>query len=94
MNIGKLREMSVDELWMFRDEVAAALVKQMSAKKTVLEDRLSKLIIRKARTKTAFSPRRRYPKVLPKFENPKDPSDTWAHGKQTTTLAKRSTEVG
>jgi DNA-binding protein H-NS len=81
--------MSVDELWTFRDEVAATLVIKLSAEKTVLEDRLGKLD-QKVRTKIAIPSRRPYPKVQPKFENPDDPSETWAgRGKQPRWLKKQ-----
>jgi len=89
MNIDDLGSMSVDELWIFRDEVAAELIRKISTEKAVLEDRLSRLD-QKARTKTVILPRRPYPKVRPKFENPDDPSETWAgRGKQPRWLKKQ-----
>jgi len=89
MNIDDLGSMSVDELWIFRDEVAAELVRKMSAEKAVLEDRLSRLD-QKARAQIAIPLRCRYPKVRPKFVNPDDPSETWAgRGKQPRWLKKQ-----
>jgi hypothetical protein len=42
MNESDVKSMSVDELWMFRKEVAAALIVKLSKDKRVREDRLSK----------------------------------------------------
>lgn len=68
--------MSVEELWKLRETVSAILAVRIKFEKRQLEDRLRKL------TRT-FVPqpherRRPYPKVLPKFQNPVQPTQTWA----------------
>jgi DNA-binding protein H-NS len=114
MNKSDLKSMPVDELWMFHDRIAAALIAKMSAAKTVLENRLSKLDqnahsknvhsknvhsknvhsknvhSKNVHTKIVIPARRPYPKVRPKFQNPDDPSETWAgRGKQPRWLRKQ-----
>jgi DNA-binding protein H-NS len=89
MNECDVKSMSVDELWIFRERIAEALIAKMSAAKRVLEDRLSKLD-QKAGTAIVVPPRRPYPKVRPKFQNPEEPSETWAgRGKQPRWLRKQ-----
>ena len=75
----EIRSLSVDELWMLHEAVAALLAEKMTAEKKLLEERLRLL------TKTAAEQpgktskfRRPYPPVLPKFRNPDKPSETWA----------------
>lgn len=68
--------MSVDELWTLHETISTLLVARIESEKRQLEDRLQKL----SRT---FAPRSRgrrrsYPKVLPKFQNPVQPTQTWA----------------
>jgi DNA-binding protein H-NS len=82
MKNGNLKSMSVDELWKLHESVVAELTHKMAAEQGMLEDRLRKL------GATIESPqlkreRRPYPKVPPKYCNPKDRSETWAgRGKQ------------
>src|SRR5215472_5318030 len=81
MKSSNLKIMSVDQLWDLHEQVIAELSKRIVAEKSRLEERLRKL----------GSPggdrlnrqRRPYPKVLPKYRNPKNPAETWAgRGKQ------------
>lgn len=77
-----LRTMSVDHLWNLHEEVVAELSRKMTAEKTRLEQRLHKLVATEKKG-TPTRDRRPYPKVLPKYRNPKNPSETWAgRGKQ------------
>ena len=82
MKNGNLKSMSVDELWELHELVVAELARKMAAERAVLEDRLRKL----GSTATSVDlkrERRPYPKVLPKYRNPKNRSETWAgRGKQ------------
>ena len=70
------------ELWQLYDEVTTVLSRRMTAEKAKLEERLRKI------EGTAGAPaeeraRRPYPPVLPKYRNPKNPSETWSgRGKQ------------
>jgi DNA-binding protein H-NS len=94
-----LPSLSMDELWALHEEIGAMLSKRITAEKRELEARLARLnrssisdssISDRAITKHAAwqngerrPVRRKYPPVLPKFQNPSDPSETWAgRGKQ------------
>jgi DNA-binding protein H-NS len=82
MKNSNLKSMSVDELWKLHESVVAQLSHRIGAERAVLEDRLRKLgsIIPSPELKRE---RRPYPKVLPKYRNPKNRSETWAgRGKQ------------
>lgn len=77
-----LKSMSVEDLWGLHESVVAELSRKMAAERAVLENRLRQLgsaagsqVLRRAR--------RPYPKVLPKYGNPKNRRETWAgRGKQ------------
>jgi len=89
MNKSDIKSMSIDELWMFRERIAAALIAKMYTAKRVIEDRLGELD-QKVPTKIAKPARRPYPKVRPKFQNPDDPSEMWAgRGKQPRWISKQ-----
>ena len=72
--------MSVDQLWNLHEELAAELNRKIAAEKIRLDERLHKL----GPAYDVLKPGRRlYPKVLPKYRNPDNPSETWAgRGKQ------------
>jgi DNA-binding protein H-NS len=73
--------MSVDELWELHEAVVAELVRKIAAARAKLETRLRKLGT--TRNPVVGHERRPYPKVLPKYCNPKNRSETWAgRGKQ------------
>ena len=77
-----LKSMSLEELWVVHEQIVAELSHKISEEKTKLEDRLRRL-----KFVDALAPpvpqRRPYPKVRPKYRNPKNPSETWAgRGKQ------------
>jgi DNA-binding protein H-NS len=90
MKFGKfnLKSLSVDELWALHEEVGAMLSEKITAEKRALEERLAKLnggLINRAalQANERRALRRKYPPVLPKYQNPDDPSETWAgRGKQ------------
>jgi DNA-binding protein H-NS len=88
-----LPSLSIDELWGLHEEVGALLSKKITEEKRELEERLAKLNRSLASDKTTINRaaqiggrrpiRRKYPPVLPKFQNPSDPTETWAgRGKQ------------
>lgn len=88
-----LKSLSIDDLWALHEQVGAVLSEKITAEKRGLEERLAKLksgllekaAIKRAAMKIAARPagRRKYPPVLPKYQNPNDPSETWAgRGKQ------------
>jgi DNA-binding protein H-NS len=95
-----IRSMSTVELWTLREEVGGVLSERILAEKRGLEERLARLdrvLADKARsahagTKTGQSrrPRRKYPPVLPKYQNPNDPKETWSgRGKQPRWLVSQ-----
>jgi DNA-binding protein H-NS len=68
-----LNLMTIDELWELHEQTTAKLARELMIRKARLEERLHKI----------GSAERPYPKVLPKYRNPKDPAETWSgRGKQ------------
>ncbi len=77
-----LKAMSLDELWTLHEHVVAELGRKVEDEKSRLEDRLRQLKSVGALAAIG-SQRRPYPKVRPKYRNPKNPAETWAgRGKQ------------
>ena len=70
-----LKSMSSDQLWNLHQELVAALTRKMATEKTRLDERLHKLVLA---GNELMHERRPYPKVLPKYRNPKKPTETWA----------------
>ena len=95
-----LSSLSIDELWTLHEEVGILLSERIDAEKRELEERLAKLN-RRLTSETRINPadlqvterrkvRRKYPPVLPKFQNPSNPSETWAgRGKQPRWLVSQ-----
>jgi DNA-binding protein H-NS len=90
--------LSADELWSLHEEVGVVLSEKIVAEKRELEERLAKLNhataerAKLARAESGRRPvvRRKYPPVLPKYQNPNDPSETWAgRGKQPRWLVSQ-----
>ncbi|MGB8401567.1 H-NS family nucleoid-associated regulatory protein [Bradyrhizobium sp.] len=87
-----LEKMEFDELWLIHEELTKILSGRIAAEKRELEKRLAKLNrakkfgeVRHATPipKTNGVPRRKYPKVMPKYRNPLSPAETWSgRGKQ------------
>lgn len=86
-----LEAMDFEELWLLHEELTEILAEKISAEKRELEKRLSQLNraeqIGEAASPSgdtkADRPRRKYPKVLPKYYNPSAPRETWSgRGKQ------------
>ena len=82
MENSDLNLMAIDELWELHQQITAKLARELTIKKARLEEQLHK--IGSAGNLIASDGRRRpYPKVLPKYRNPKDPAETWSgRGKQ------------
>src|SRR6185503_1505305 len=85
--------MSVDELWQLHEELSRVLSVRLTSEKRQLEKRLAQLRREKEMrqseqgdtpaVKSAPRARRKYPRVFPKYRNPKQPSETWSgRGKQ------------
>jgi DNA-binding protein H-NS len=73
-----LGSLSIDELWILREEIAVALAAKMTAENEVLEHRLRLLKGVRVEQAVKTAERRPYPIVCPKFRNPDEPSETWA----------------
>jgi DNA-binding protein H-NS len=82
MESNVLKSRSIDELWNLHEEVVVKLSHKIAAEKARLEERLRQLelagnLIRRDRV------RRPYPMVSQKYQNPKNPGETWSgRGKQ------------
>jgi DNA-binding protein H-NS len=72
-----LKSKSTDELWTLYEEVTSQLAERIATEKAKLDDRLRK-IQRASNVATLPIVRRRYPKVFPKYQNPKNPAETWS----------------
>jgi DNA-binding protein H-NS len=82
MKRADFESMSVEELWALHSKVALTLARKMKEEKARLENRLRQLdrggeAKRGVETKEG-SPRRPYPKVIPKYRNPARPAETWS----------------
>lgn len=82
--------MDFEELWLLHEELTKILAEKIKAEKRELEKRLAQLnqpdqfggVEGEARA-TGPVPRRKYPKVVPKYFNPLKPTETWSgRGKQ------------
>src|SRR5882762_2476889 len=86
--------MPLDDLWALYEQIGTILSSRIVGEKQLLEQRLvqlhggkqrdqSNLMTVKADKEGLDPPRRRYPKVYPKYQNPAVPSETWSgRGKQ------------
>jgi DNA-binding protein H-NS len=71
--------MSVEELWLLREQNIEMLGRRIAQEKRELERRLSLLRGNLGAKNTGSSARNRpYPKVLPKYRNPAEPAETWS----------------
>lgn len=93
MRVQDLDTMDFEELWLLHEQLTKILAEKITAEKRELEKRLAQLnqpgqppehegqadVTRIGKP----PPRRRYPKVLPKYCNPLQPTETWSgRGKQ------------
>jgi len=77
--------MSIDDLWALHAELKVVLTAKITSEKRELDRRLAQLKGDgpKRQADAATTERRPYPKVLPKYQNPADPRETWSgRGKQ------------
>ena len=89
-----LEAMPLDDLWALHEQINGVLSSRIVAEKQQLEKRLVQLnrgrelqgsAALKIRSGKADGdrPRRKYPRVFPKYRNPQMPSETWSgRGKQ------------
>lgn len=92
--------MSIDEMWQLHEEIIQILSVRLKSERRELEKRLAKLRRDKTRrleppegqVKTPPRRRRKYPKVLPKYRNPDQPSEHWSgRGKRPRWLTEAIT---
>jgi DNA-binding protein H-NS len=73
MRRSDLETMDFDELWVLHEQLTKLLSEKITTEKLQLERRLA----------LANRPRRKYPKVQPKYWNPSQPTQKWSgRGKQ------------
>jgi DNA-binding protein H-NS len=87
-----LEAMTINDLWSLHEKITRILSARITAEKRELEKRLAVLGRRDSaleasaefKTQTAEGkPRRKYPRVFPKYRNPLMPAETWSgRGKQ------------
>jgi len=74
--------MDFNELWLLHEELTKILSEKITAEKLELEKRLARLnpeqISPEVTESKSDRPRRRYPKVLPKYRNPLAPTEMWS----------------
>ena len=81
--------MTLEELWALHETIGSILISRIEVEKSKLESRLDELDRRFAHSVKEVRERRPYPKVLPKYQNPKRPSQTWAgRGKKPRWMSK------
>ena len=82
MESPNLKAMSVDQLWNLHEELVTELGRKITDEKARLDARLRQIGSPPAED-NGDRARRPYPKVHPKYRNPKNPQETWAgRGKQ------------
>jgi DNA-binding protein H-NS len=82
-----LEAMSIDEMWQLHENIIQVLSVRLTSEKQALEKRLAQLRRDKEMTrleahdggaKITSPERRKYPRVVPKYQNPDVPSETWS----------------
>jgi DNA-binding protein H-NS len=87
-----LGELPTDQLWDLYEFITETLADRIIAEKQELESKLellNKQALAKKGVPHAKRERRKYPKVIQKYRNPQEPSQTWSgRGKQPGWVAK------
>ncbi len=78
MKSPNFQTMSVDQLWELYEQIGRSLSEKLTSEKRQVELRLGKLQGDSMGISSTEEPRQPYPKVRPKYQNPNDPSQTWA----------------
>ena len=89
MQKSDFEKMPLDDLWALHEQISNILSTRIIAEKEQLERRLGQLNRGKGVKRTVLlqlnpseaktdRPRRKYPKVFPKYRNPAEPSETWS----------------
>jgi DNA-binding protein H-NS len=82
----------LEELWSLHEQITRVLSAKITTQKQELEERLRQLNVGRVAagavaigrgTSGTTRQRRKYPRVLPKYQNPSEPAETWSgRGKQ------------
>jgi len=72
-----LESLPIDDLWKLYEQVDRVLAEKLTTEKRKVEDRLNQLRDGAARP-TLQAGRRAYPTLKPKYQNPDNPTQTWA----------------
>lgn len=71
--------MDFDELWLLHEQLTQILSDKIIAEKLELEKRLARLNVTELDgAAETHAKKRKYPKVLPKYRNPSDPTERWS----------------
>jgi DNA-binding protein H-NS len=82
-----LKSLTIDELWILHEQIRNVLSSKLDAARDQLERRLTQL------NGHVQKLRKPYPKVIQKYRNPDDPSETWSgRGRQPHWLGKQLRE--
>jgi DNA-binding protein H-NS len=73
-----LQSMSIDQLWDLHETLHSVLAAKVETEKRQLEKRIAQLGRTFGPLSGEAGPRRPYPKVSPKFQNPEQPYETWS----------------
>jgi DNA-binding protein H-NS len=93
---------SIEEMWQLHGEIGRLLSIRLMSEKRELEKRLAQLrrekeMPRSDPTDKLEGPRRerrKYPRVVPKYRNPSEPSQTWAGRGKTPRWLTAALETG
>jgi DNA-binding protein H-NS len=78
MKVIDLRSIPAEELWKLFEAATAQLGNKLAAEKAKLQEREDRLLkLQSIGIVINPDPRRPYPKVPPKYRNPKNPAETW-----------------
>ena len=91
MTSPSLQTMPIDELWAFHEELGKLLEAKLMRERQRLEQRLAQLGANgNAKHNGSKAARRPYPKVIQKYQNPANLTETWSgRGKQPRWLAEQ-----
>jgi DNA-binding protein H-NS len=70
--------MTIDELWAAREEISQLLAAKLTQERELLEQRLAQLRGKAKGDGSSKAARRPYPKVVPQYQNPANPAETWS----------------
>ena len=89
MKDSDLAKLPLDDLWRLHEQIVQLLDWKLQQEARELQRRLDELGRKFGEAARDIPQRRPYPKVEPKFRNPKDPAETWSgRGKQPRWVAE------